>query len=73
MVEGGQTWGVSQCPGHTAVEEERAQVGRVVLVTPAYLAKLVPKQKAQEDWIGLQACAARPLVGTGPAWGRWHT
>ena len=40
-----------------------------VLVTPASLVRPVPKQKAQEGWTGLQASAARPLAGTGPAWG----
>lgn len=69
MAEGDQALGVSQCPGHTAVEEERAEVVGVVLVTPACLVRPVPKQKAQEGWAGLQASAARPLAGTGSAWG----
>ena len=47
--------GVSLCPGHTAVEEERAEVEGAVLVTPVCLVRPIPKQKAQEGWIGLQA------------------
>lgn len=61
---------VSPCPGHTAVEEQRAEVGGAVLATPPSLARPIPEQRAREVWTG-PGHAARPRGTQGM--GRWHT
>lgn len=71
MAEEGQAWEVSLCPGHTAAEKERTEVGGAALATPAFWGASL-RTEGPEELDGPADLGGKASSGY-RAWGCWHT
>lgn len=72
MAEGGQALGVTLCPGHTAVEEERAEVRGVCLSSLPLPGQANPGTEGPGGLDRPAGLGSKASSGH-RAWGCWHT